>query len=309
MKHIFLFFYSSIFFLIYTSAHALDIENLDTIKNPHFILSDIHNLGYKIVFSQNIGSRNIYRWESIDTNCTLSIETSTVSRDITDSEEVYLLDNWFTSQKTKNKWKMSYKNSWMKKIFSYTNGIEIVSQGYPGWMCHRKASKLVKQIIPTTQDIIETDISTSVGSVRGNHNSSRYIIGADIKSLFLVDFSWEFTWVVSEDAQYWLPWTILEASLSDGDILDWFSWSGIVTINNQEITYIVLSSMESGKELFSTFYVFPDEEVVGIIILSKIDNPIWNLQSLTSVLDIQSFKKNFQVHPILPTIQEILEAK
>lgn len=309
MKYIFLFF--SMFFYSCISTLALDKEHIDSIKNSHFTLSGIHDLWYETIKVQSIGSRNFYELESSE-NCTISIQTSTVSRNMSDSERGYLIEKWLidkqTKYKAKWKWNITRESNWMRKIFSHTNGIEIVSEWYPPTTCHKKASRLVEKIIPNTQDAVETNIFTPIGTVRSTYDSSRYIIGADMISIFLIDISWEFTWVISEDAQYWLPWVLLKDDLLNGKKIDWFAWSGMVYMDGREIIYITLASMENAKESFSTFYIFPDEEIVWIIISSITNNPVRNLQSVTSVIDLQKYKKENRAQISLPTIQEILEA-
>ncbi len=304
----------TIFFWTYTTVFALErndtISYGNTIQNAHFTLSNIHELGYEVTKLQNIGLRNSYELESFYDGCTLKISTFTLSRNTTKQEDAYLSDAWLLPPKItynrNNNWKMSYYGQAMKKFFSHASGIEALSEGYNDWACHQKATKLIRKMEVNSWSVLEGQASSSLAFTQGVYDAWRYFVGADIDSTFLIDFSEGFLWVVSDHPQYWLWWVMLKDSLSNGEKIDDFAGSGMTKIGNWEITYIVLSSVENGKKVFNTFYVFPEEEVWWIIISSKTNNPRENLKSFLSVIQIQNDKQLSKAQK-LPTLQEILE--
>ena len=194
----------------------------------------------------------------------------------------------------------------MKKFFYHASGMEAVSEGSPYGECHRRATNLIKKIIINNENVFEEQIYSSLGTTWTTYNSWQYIVGADMYSTFLIDFYNGFLGVISDDPRYWFDGMLLKDSLVNGEKIDGLVESGEITTEWMSLTYIVLSSMENKKKIFTTVYVFPEEEVWWIIISSKTNNPRENLKSFLSVIQIQNDKQLSKAQK-LPTLQEILE--
>ncbi len=287
-----------------TDTYFLDTTPPDSIENSHFSLSWIQNIGYKLDIQSNEGLRRAYYFSSIQEACSLYIKTHSSSRILTKEEEDYIKYNWPAAYKEKRGksflwWKVTHDKDMNTTEFSHPTGIIIKNAYSTNSSCHKKAINLIQHLHIYTGSVYESHISHPLWKLDQDYDSRWYLLSWDTDSLYINNLEENTIWTISQDIEYLMASRLLQLDLKVWWEPKWLVGTGEVQVQGKPVFYIILHRIDQWMPFYMTHYMFSDWNK-WIVIFSKTNNPVKNLQSMISIITLEN--------PQLPTLEEILDS-